>query len=107
VETYQCLKNNPKEDNNSNSNRLQDGTRRYLVELKSPKVDYVDQEGGRKLVGMQNIPLVYGHSMLGSTNWDRCRPELLDGWYAEQRKACGVGDWPTTVVEDARMGNCE
>ena len=68
---------------------------RYLQELRSAEVDYVDKKGGRKLVGMQNIPLVYGDSTLGSANWDNYRPELQDGWLAEQWKAQGVVSFPT------------
>ena len=75
--TYECLKNN----HNSASNQLQNRTRRYLKELTSARVDYVDKKGERKRVaGMQNLPLVYGDSMLGSENWARYRPALEDIW---------------------------
>ena len=52
---------------------------------------------------MQNIPLVYGNSMLGSEKWKECCPGLREGWQAEQQKAHGVGGWPTGVVEDVIM----
>jgi hypothetical protein len=88
----------------SNSNELQALTRRYLKELSSERVDYVDKVEGRKLVGMQNIPLVYGDSMLGSKTWNECRPGLQEGWHAEQQNAHGIGGWPTaSVVEDESM----
>jgi hypothetical protein len=78
----------------------------YLQELRSAEVDYVDKKGGRKLVGMQNIPLVYGDSTLGSANWDKYRPELQDGWLAEQCKAQGVEGLPTptSCAEDVMNG---
>ena len=51
----------------------------------SARVDYVDKKEKRKwAAGMQNIPLVYGDSMLGSENWVKYRPALEDGWRAEQ-----------------------
>jgi hypothetical protein len=85
VDTYECLKDNLPGPDKSTSNKLQDRVRRYLKELTSARVDYVDKKGRRKqAAGMQNIPLVYGDSMLGSENWVRYRPVLQDGWQAEQ-----------------------
>jgi hypothetical protein len=103
-ETYECLKNT-KADNDSNQNQLQARTRRYLKELTCARVGYVGKAGGRKLVGMQNIPLVYGDSMLGSEKWKLYRPGLHKGWQAGQQKACGVEVWKpsTDVVEDVIM----
>src|ERR1700737_2156994 len=100
AETYECLKN-PNADNDSNANRLQAHTRRNLKELTNARVDYVDKAGGRHLVAMQNIPLVYGDSMLGSEKWKECRPRLQEGWQAEL-EAHGIGDWPVTE-EDVSM----
>ena len=80
AETYECLKLNLQEADDSRSNQVLKHTRRYLKELTSARVDYVDKNGKRKRVGMQNIPLVYGNSMLGSENWARHRPMLEDGW---------------------------
>ena len=46
--------------------------RRYLNELICAKVEYVDEKTKRKVIaGKQNIPLIYGESMLGSDNWDK------------------------------------
>jgi hypothetical protein len=68
VNTYQCLKNNLQEKDNSVS--TQSLTRTYLSVLRSAKVDYVDTKDSRKCtVGKQNIPLVYGDYMLGSEKW--------------------------------------
>jgi hypothetical protein len=106
AETYECLKN-ATADNDSNPNQLQARTRRYLKELTSARVNYVNKEGGRKLVGMQNIPLVYGDSMLGSEKWKECRPRLQEGWQAEQQKAHGVGGSSTGVVGDVIMDDVE
>ena len=36
-------------------------------------------EKRKQAAGMQNIPLVYGDSMLGSANWVKCRPDLQGG----------------------------
>ena len=84
--TYECLKNNLQEPVDSTSNSLRERSRRYLKELASAKLDYVDKKEKRKWVaGMQNIPLVYGDSMLGSENWVKYRPALEDGWRAEQK----------------------
>lgn len=89
--TYECLKNNLQEPDNSASNQLQNRTRSYLKELTSARVDYVDKKGTRKrAAGMQNIPLVYGDSMLGSESWARHRPALRDGWRAEQEAYGGA-----------------
>jgi hypothetical protein len=54
---------------------------------------------------MQNIPLVYGDSMLGSEKWDRRRPALREGLQVEPEKAHGAGSWQplTDVVEDVIM----
>jgi hypothetical protein len=80
AETYECLKNLQEADN-SKSNQLQNRTRRYLKELTSARVDYVDKSKKSKwAAGMQNIPLDYGDSMLGSENWVRYRPVLPTGW---------------------------
>ena len=86
ADTYECLRNNISEPYNSRSNQLQNRVRRYLKELTSARVDYVDKnERRKKAAGMQNIPLVYGESMLGSEKWAECRQALRDGWLAEQR----------------------
>jgi hypothetical protein len=108
AETYECLKD-PKVDKHSNPNQLQPQarTRMYLKELTSANVDYVDEVGGRKLVAMQNIPLVYGDSMLWSEKWMECTPRLQEGWKAEQQKAHGIGGSPTVVVEDVSMVDVE
>jgi hypothetical protein len=100
TDTYECLKNNLQEPNNSTSNQLQDPVRRYLKELMSARVDYVDKRGRKWAAGMQNIPLVYGDSMLGSDNWVRYRPALHASWLAEQAARDGVvqGQQPPTGV---------
>jgi hypothetical protein len=109
VDTYECLKNNLQEPYNSTSNNLRDSVRRYLKELMRTRVDYVDMDkrGTRKgVAAMQNIPLVYGDSMLGSDNWMRLRPVLQDGWRAEQEANSGViqgQQSPTDVGEDLRI----
>jgi hypothetical protein len=83
AETYKCL-NNVKGPADSNSNTLRERSRRYLRELTSARVDYVDKKENRKrAAGMQNIPLVYGDSMLGSENWLRHPPSLEKGWHNE------------------------
>ena len=59
---------------------------------------------------MQNMPLVYGDSMLGSENWVRYRPMLQDGWRAEQetrRRAVGSRQLQTGVAEYVRMDEVE
>jgi hypothetical protein len=78
VDTYKCLENNAQEPEESMSNQLRNKTR-YLQELTSARVGYVDEQTNRKQVAMQNIPLVYGNSMLDSENWIKCRPELRKG----------------------------
>jgi len=66
VDTYQCLKGDHRERSRS-----------YLTELTSATVDYVDKKDKMQaIVGMQNIPLVYGESMLGSEKWVQRRPSL-------------------------------
>jgi hypothetical protein len=111
ADTYECLKNSLQEPEDSASNQLRSSTRRYLKELTSARVDYVDKNGKRKRVaGMQNLPLVYGDFMLGSENWVRCRPALQDRWRAEQEAFGGaVESWqpPTDVVEDGSMDEVE
>ena len=75
--TYMCLKNNPQESDNSRSNWLRERSRRYLKELTNTRAEYVDKNAKwRRTAGMQNLPLVYGESMLGSINWTRCRSEI-------------------------------
>ena len=76
ADTYQCLKNDLEESDDSESNLLQSRTRRYLKELTSARVDYVDKKQEKCIAGMQNIPLVYGDSMLGSKEWVKYRSEL-------------------------------
>ena len=59
---------------------------------------------------MQNIPLVYGDSMLGSENWVRYRPMLQDGWRAEQEalgRAVGSQQSQTGLAEYVRMDEVE
>ena len=103
TDTYECLKNNLQGPDDSRRN----GVRSYLKELTSARVDYVDKNGGRKrAAGMQNIPLVYGDSMLGSENWVKYRPVLQNGWRAEQ-EAYGAVQPPTDVAEDGRMDEVE
>ena len=102
AETYECLKN-PKADNDLNPNQLQARTRRYLKELTSARVDYVDKKQDKWTAAMQNVPLVYGDSMLGSEKWKECRPALQEGWHVEQQKVHGVGGLPAGVVEDVIM----
>ena len=66
------------------SNNLRERIRSYLKELTSSKVDYVDQrDRSAAVVAMQNLPLVYGESMLSSHKWITCRPSLESGWHAE------------------------
>jgi len=111
TDTYECLKNNLQEPDDTTSNQLQNSVRRYLKELRSAKVDYVDKTGKRKqAAGMQNIPLVYGESMLGSENWVRYRPALQDGWRAEQEAYGGAVQScqpATNVGEDVSMDDIE
>src|SRR5947207_8622895 len=62
--TYKCL-STLQEPADSRSNTLRERSKRHLKKLPSAKVNYVDKEGKRKrAAGMQNIPLVYGDSML-------------------------------------------
>jgi hypothetical protein len=103
-ETYECLKN-PKEDKDSID--LQDRTNRCLKELRSARVDYVDEVGGLELIAMQNIPLVYGEDKLWSEKWREYSPRLEEGLQDEPQKAHGMGDWPTDVVEDVGMADVE
>ena len=57
----------------------------------------MDKKEKRKhAAGMQNIPLVYGDSMLGSENWLRRRPSLEDGWRSEHE----ARESPSAVVEN-------
>lgn len=104
AETYKCLKNNPQEAPDSTSNILRERSRRYLKELTVARVDYVEKKGKRKrAVGMQNIPLVYGDSMLESGNWVRRRRSLEEGWRAEQEahsKAIEAQEPPTGIVDN-------
>jgi len=94
--TYKCLK----EPSDSPPNRLQNTTR-YLEELRSGKVDYVDKNGKwKRIAAMQNIPLVYGETMLGSANWDTNRPALQARWQAEQQP-------PTDVADDMSIDGSE
>ena len=52
----------------------------------SSKVDYVDKEHSSARVAMQNIPFVYGESILGSEMWVNCREDLENGRYANTRR---------------------
>jgi hypothetical protein len=84
ADTYQCLKN-PRANASPESDEIRGRTRNYLKELLRTKMDYVDPEDKSLLVaGMQNIPLVYGDSMMGSENWDNMRPSLESAWRAAQ-----------------------
>jgi hypothetical protein len=67
----------------------------------------VDEVGGRKVVAMLNIPLVYGGDMLWSEKWIEGRPGLQEGWRAEQQRVHGIGGGPTGVVEDVNMDDVE
>jgi hypothetical protein len=90
VDTYECLKDNLPQSDYWSSNKLRE-SRSSLTELASARVDYVDKkEKMKQVAGMQNIPLVYGDSMLGSENWERCRPELEHSWRAEQEERGGA-----------------
>jgi len=81
VDTYKCLQDR----DSRTSNQVRNETRRYLRELTSGRVEYVDKNAKLKCrAAMQNIPLVYGDSMLGSEKWDTLRPLLQAGWEAEQ-----------------------
>jgi hypothetical protein len=85
VDTYECLKNDPDNADDSEIHHLWNRTRRYLRELTSPRIDYVDKNVKRKLeAGMQNIPLVCGDSMLWSEQWVNRGPALRERWRAEQ-----------------------
>jgi hypothetical protein len=89
TDTYQCLKGN-----------LQERSRRYLKELTTAKVDYVDKrDKSQAVVGMQNIPLVYGESMLWSQKWVQRRPSLENGWNVEHRAHSMAQESPTTGTE--------
>ena len=109
TDTYECLKNNPKEADDSTSNQIRERSRRYLKELTNPRVDYVDKkEKWKRAAGMQNIPLVYGDSMLGSENWALHRPVLEDGWRAEQEGYGRVIEFqepPTSFAEDVAFAD--
>ena len=103
VDTYKCLQ----DPDRTRSNQLRNTTRRYLRELTSGRVDYVAKNAKWKCAAaMQNIPLVYGDSMLGSEMWDTLRPLLQVGWQAEQQLPIGVAD-VMDIVEpspsDARL----
>ena len=107
ADTYKFLKRNPKEADDSTSNRIRERSTRYLKELMSSRVDYVDKkEKSKRAAGMQNIPLVYGDSMLGSENWVKYRPALRDGWRAEQEAHARVIEnrqLSIDVVEDVEF----
>jgi hypothetical protein len=92
--TYQCLKDNLQADDSKSPNQFQNRTRTYLKELTSARLDYVDKKQDKWTAAMQNIPLVYGDSMLGSDKWKECRPALQAGRQAEQLQqiAHGVGE---------------
>ena len=105
--TYQCLKD---EFDDPESMQLQNRTRRYLQELRSVKVDYVDTKELKCNAGKQNIPLVYGDSELGSENWVKYRSEVEDRKRAEQearRRAVGSPQLHTGVAEYVRMDEVE
>jgi len=72
----------------------------YLKELASARVDYVDKKQDTWTAGMQNIPLVYGDSMLGSEKWVKYRSdsEREDRQQAEQ-EAHGGADERMSEVE--------
>jgi hypothetical protein len=72
INTYQCLKDD------LHDSELQRRTRTYLQELRSARVDYVDTTEMKCTAAMQNIPLVYGDSMLGSEKWVKYRSEVED-----------------------------
>jgi hypothetical protein len=84
-DTYECLKNNPNETDGSEFNQLQNRTRGCLKELMRARAEYVDTtEKGLLIAGMQNIPLVYGDTMLGSAKWEERRPEMERVWVVER-----------------------
>jgi hypothetical protein len=104
ADTCECLKYNLQDAEDSTSNRLQERSRMYLKELISASVDYADEKEKEKwAVVMQNIPLVYSDSMLGSENWVRYRSALADRWRAEQGAHGGAVEHrqtPSVVAED-------
>ena len=98
TETYECLKNDPQEGDDSRSNCLRERSRRYLKELTRTRVDYVDKNPKwKRAAGMQNLPLVYGDSMLGSLNWTEYRSALE----AQQGAAVQSGQPPIGVGQNA------
>jgi hypothetical protein len=106
TDTYKCLEN-LNEPDDSPSNQIQDSVRRYLKELTSARVDYVDKkEKWKRAEGMQNIPLVYGDSMLGSANWEKYRPDLQRDWQTEMEAygwAVESRQSQTDVAQDVNM----
>jgi hypothetical protein len=64
----------------------------YLKELTSVKVDYVDQKDDNRIVAMQNIPVVYGESMLGSEEWMKYRSERENRRRAEPEAHGGADE---------------
>jgi hypothetical protein len=96
--TYQCLKDNLHADDLKSGNQFQGHTRMYLKELTSVKVDYVDQKDDNRIVAMQNIPVVYGESMLGSEEWMKYRSERENRRRAEP-EAHGGADESMDEVE--------
>ena len=102
--TFQCLKDKPTSSGivHTGLNNPQERSRRYLRQLMSSKVDYMDKEHSQARVAMQNIPLVYGESMLGSEMWADCREYLENAWYAKHGSHDNVGnsaDEGMTAVE--------
>ena len=92
TDTYECLKNNPQEGDDSPSNWLRERSRMYLKELTKTRVDYVDKNvKWKRTAGMQNLPLVYGDSVLGSANWTRYRSALQGAPVESGQPATGVG----------------
>lgn len=115
ADTYECLKDEPSELRTTvaRSRHLREKTRSYLKELMSSKVDYVDQKD-RKMaaIAMQNMPLVYGESMLWSDKWIRRRPSLEDGWHAEHESSnrpveSQSGPMTASDIADERMSEVE
>ena len=57
------------------------------------EIDYVDKKEDKWIAAMQNMPLVYGESMLGSEEWMEYRSQVEDSVRrAEQGESGGVDE---------------
>lgn len=83
AETYRCLRD-PEPPQESKKIQMMQLTRRYLQQLTTTRVNYVQENDEDEKPRKQNIPIVYGPEWLGSERWKFQIGCLQQRWHAQR-----------------------